>query len=152
MSTDVLRVVHDRRAGAGVVAARALAQGETVCDLGACTVMGEASVHTIDMGGGRHIDVPRVRYLNHSCAPNAYVDTRRTRLAALCAIGAGEELTLFYPATEWEMMGPFACLCGTDTCIGTVSGARHTPAEILRRHVLSDHIVALSGISGAMTG
>ena len=43
-------------------------------------------------------------------------------------IAAGEELTYFYPSTEWEMDRPFRCLCGAPDCVGVVSGAKAPPA------------------------
>jgi len=36
----------------------------------------------------------------------------------------GDELTFFYPSTEWDMAQPFDCLCGAPTCRGRISGAK----------------------------
>ena len=34
------------------------------------------------------------------------------RLTALRPISEGDELTFFYPSTEWAMAEPFECGCG----------------------------------------
>ena len=55
-------------------------------------------------------------------------------------IGTGEELTFFYPSTEWEMSSPFICLCGATNCIHVVAGARFLPLSTLENHFLNRHI------------
>lgn len=59
--------------------------------------------------------------MNHSCAPSAYLKlTPRLRPDewVLCAgsagIKAGDDITFFYPSTEWEMAQPFDCACGAE--------------------------------------
>nr|BBK08004.1 methyltransferase [Streptomyces sp. TP-A0584] len=140
MQHDTLAPVNDRPYGNGIVTTRDLAAGEVVADLGDCVAVDSPSIYTIEVGPGEHIDGDRVRHLNHSCDPNTYVDTVRLRVVALRPIAAGEELTFFYPSTEWEMVGPFACLCGSAACVGTVSGARDLPLEVLHRYDLNAHI------------
>lgn len=153
MHTQIFTVVQDRPYGAGVVALRPLAEGAVVADLTECVEVAEPTIHTIDVGGDRHIDGPQVRYLNHSCAPNTYVDTTRMEVRTLRPVHEGEELTFFYPSTEWEMVGPFTCLCGAPMCLGVVAGARSMPEDVLRRHVLNDHVRArLDGPAGMRGG
>ena len=38
----------------------------------------------------------------------------------------GDELTFFYPSTEWEMDRPFRCRCGAGEgkCLGWIDGAK----------------------------
>ena len=55
-------------------------------------------------------------------------------------IEKGEELSFFYPSTEWEMQAPFICLCGSANCIHVVAGARFLPLSILETQYLSKHI------------
>ena len=55
-------------------------------------------------------------------------------------IAVGEELTFFYPSTEWEMSSPFICLCGATNCIHVVAGARFLPLSTLEKHFLNRHI------------
>jgi len=37
----------------------------------------------------------------------------------------GDELSFYYPSTEWEMTQSFDCLCGTASCLGKISGAKY---------------------------
>jgi hypothetical protein len=41
------------------------------------------------------------------------------------------------------MAEPFACGCGSPSCIGFVSGARDLPDEVLARYELSPHVARL---------
>jgi hypothetical protein len=43
----------------------------------------------------------------------------------------GEELTFFYPSTEWDMDQGFSCFCGSKACLGYISGAKHMDAAQL---------------------
>ena len=87
-------------------------------------------------------------FLNHACTPVANVSIAippldASSLSSLpssaaemdddvdipCAVfsaafdlDAGTELTFDYNTTERSMSNPFSCLCGSPTCVGTVSG------------------------------
>ncbi|KAH8847666.1 hypothetical protein MCOR27_008322 [Pyricularia oryzae] len=90
-----------------------------------CTLAEEPTYATVQIGRDRHLNLNSdLLYINHSCDPSLIFDT--ANLAILVGpkgIRAGEELTFFYPSTEWRMAQPFACLCGAATCRGTISGA-----------------------------
>lgn len=58
--------------------------------------------------------------INHSCAPNVFFNTATMELECLKNVSRGEELTFFYPSTEWDMEAPFACLCGSSDCLKTI--------------------------------
>ncbi|KAK6699935.1 hypothetical protein SNK03_012673 [Fusarium graminearum] len=55
----------------------------------------------------------------------------------------GDELTFFYPSTEWHMAQPFDCLCGTGSCRGRISGARDMTQAQLDGMWLNGHIIQL---------
>ena len=59
---------------------------------------------------------------------------------ALRDIAAGEELTCFYPSTEWDMVRPFVCGCGAPQCVRFVAGARYLSADVLGRNFVNAHI------------
>lgn len=104
--------------------------------------------YTLEVGGGWHVepDAP-VRYLDHGCDPNVFVDTEARVCVALRGIEPGEALTIWYPATEWQMASPFACRCGAAGCLGRVSGAVDVPRAVLARHRLAPHVsAALDGM------
>lgn len=56
---------------------------------------------------------------------------------------AGDELTFFYPSSEWNMSQPFDCLCKQKECQGKISGAKDMSEEILSKYWLNQHIVEL---------
>lgn len=67
--------------------------------------------------------------LNHSCAPNAYVDWHGVFLRALREIRTDEELTCNYLTTDWELHEPFRCSCGAPNCYGEIRGFKHLSGE-----------------------
>ena len=96
---------------------------------------------TIQVGPSRHIEeLGVIAHLNHSCRPNVLVHIGRLECIALADVAPGEELTFFYPSTEWEMARPFACQCGAPECVGRVTGARSLPVEVLARYYINEHI------------
>lgn len=76
----------------------------------------------VELSAKRAIDFSNsadpMRYVNHSCRPNARLSIRQGRVEfyALRAIGAGEEITVDYGPTHHE--GRLACRCGAAGCIG----------------------------------
>jgi hypothetical protein len=68
------------------------------------------------------------------------LDTEHLQMVACRDIEKGEELSFFYPSTEWEMDAPFICLCGASSCIHVVAGARFLPLSTLEHHYLNRHI------------
>jgi hypothetical protein len=68
------------------------------------------------------------------------VDTAQLGCYAARDIAAGEELTYFYPSTEWDMAQPFVCLCGAPQCIRLVVGAKYLPLDVLSRYLINRHI------------
>jgi hypothetical protein len=55
----------------------------------------------------------------------------------------GDELTFFYPSTEWDMSQPFECLCEAKECRGKITGARDMDGGILAKYWLNKHIEEL---------
>lgn len=86
------------------------------------------------------LDPEWLQYINHSCEPNVVFDTTKKEVIAVRPIKTGEELTFFYPSTEWSMDQAFDCLCKSDNCLETIQGAAHLPLEILTNYQLSDYI------------
>lgn len=134
-----------------VEAAEALAAGETILTLTGRRVR-RPDLYSVQVGPRTHIAAPdgiswneRVaeygwRFLNHSCEPNAYL--RGVELVARSDIAEGAEVTFDYNTTEWDMSHPFACRCGTPSCVGTVRGYRWLDTEARSRlhPFLADHL------------
>jgi hypothetical protein len=79
---------------------------------------------------GRPIEpTGELKYLNHSCNPNAYFRDRW--LVASRDIYIGEEITIDYFATENMVSYPFICNCGAENCRDKKKMARTaTPLNI----------------------
>jgi hypothetical protein len=60
-------------------------------------------------------------------------------------LAAGDELTFFYPSTEWSASRPFTCLCGAGAgvCIGEHRGSQHLPRALLQRYFVNAHVLQL---------
>ena len=82
-------------------------------------------------------------YLNHSCDPNVVINTSDMNIIAVKDISPQEELTFFYPSTEWEMDQPFECWCGSSQCLKIVKGAKYLSQENRNQYFLNRHILSL---------
>jgi len=86
-------------------------------------------------------------YTNHSCRPNLIFDMQkwevRVNPALKAGLKAGDELTFFYPSTEWHMSQPFDCRCQEKQCLGRITGAKDMPNEVLSQYWLNPHIEEL---------
>jgi hypothetical protein len=131
--------------GLGVFAKRALAAQRVLSDMEFGPSRTQPWRHSIQIGVHKHAEpLPAyLRYLNHSCDPNLFVDVRAMQVITLRPIAHGDELTFFYPATEWRMQSPFTCECGSPRCCGEIRGAAELPAGVLQRYRLSTVIVEL---------
>jgi len=123
-------------------AAVSCAPGDVICAFGAATTQSYATYLTVQTGSDRHITLKPefLQYINHSCSPNAFFNTTSMELVCLQPIQPGDELTFFYPSTEWEMAQPFVCNCGTAACIQLINGASHLSVETLSKYKLTDFI------------
>lgn len=97
---------------------------------------------TVQLGEQRHIELAPafLECINHSCDPNVCFDTTLMQVIALKPIKKGEELTYFYPSTEWDMDQSFICNCNTTQCLGVIRGARYVQDELKPRYRFSEFI------------
>ena len=125
-----------------LVATCACKSDDVLCAFSARETFSEANRLTIQIGINRHITLrPEfLQYTNHSCAPNIFFDTTMMQVIALKAIKPGDELTFFYPSTEWDMAQPFACHCGESRCLRYINGAAYMAPDVLRQHRLTAFI------------
>ena len=65
------------------------------------------------------------------------------RVSAERDLKEGDELTFFYPSTEWHMAQPFECLCGNKECRGRITGAKDMDKEVLGEYWLNGHVEEL---------
>ena len=123
-----------------LVTKQAYNKGDVICDIPKEKVVNKPNRFTVQISRTEHTDVGKLAALNHSCDPNVILDTLNLKVVARRDIARGEELSFFYPSTEWEMDAPFICLCGSSNCIHVVAGARFLPLSVLETHYLNVHI------------
>ena len=105
-------------------------------------ILSSATYLTIQLEEKEHISLlpEYLRYTNHSCSPNIFFDTTSLEVICLRPVQPGEEMTFFYPSSEWDMAQPFDCCCGSSECLGTIQGARHLADDVLKKYRLTDFI------------
>ena len=127
--------------GARLITDEPFRKGDRICLITDYRVTDHPTYQTVQIGPGAHIEeLGILAYFNHSCQPNAIVDTTALAIYAARDIAPGEELTFFYPSTEWEMDRPFICLCGAPQCIRLVAGAKYLSIDTLSRYFINQHI------------
>jgi len=139
VSMDMLTIKTENKFRS-LITKQAYKKGEVICEIPTEKVLGKANRYTVQIARDKHTNVGKLAALNHSCDPNVILDTERLLVYACRDIEKGEELSFFYPATEWEMDAPFICLCGSSSCIHVVAGARFLPLSTLEHHFLNRHI------------
>ncbi|MBA2723587.1 MAG: SET domain-containing protein-lysine N-methyltransferase [Methylibium sp.] len=83
---------------------------------------GQARIMIVEVSQRRAVDASRsgdaLRFVNHSCAPNATLRIRqgRVEIYALRDIATGEELGVNYGESHHE--GRLRCRCGAPGCAG----------------------------------
>ncbi len=123
-------------------AAVAAVPGQVISKFAANRTQSYATYLTIQTGMNTHITLQPdfLQYTNHSCDPNVFFDTTAMEIIALKPIQPGDELTFFYPATEWEMSQPFVCNCKSSNCLQLINGAAHLDRSTLEKYRLTDFI------------
>ena len=123
-------------------ALRAYHPGELIAHFSAGTISAEPTYLTVQVGVDKHITLQPafLQYINHGCEPNVFFNTSTLELIALKEISAEEEMTFFYPSTEWKMTQPFKCYCGSTSCIGEIKGAAYLSAEQQEKYQLTEFI------------
>ena len=94
--------------------------------------------------------------MNHSCAPTVELEVYppdahgrypdgvagEVRVARDRDLQVGDEMTWFYPSTEWASPRPFQCRCGAEgrECIGFQRGSKYLSRERLDKHFVNKHV------------
>lgn len=132
-------IINDQK---GFFAQQAYQPGDIVTSFSAREIVTEPSYLTVQVGIGQHILLhpEHLQYINHSCDPNIFFDTHAMHIVALRPIAEGDEMTFFYPSTEWEMAQPFSCHCGSSRCLMQIQGAAYINEGILQQYQLTRFI------------
>jgi hypothetical protein len=119
-----------------------LEPGQVITNFRLKEVLTEPDYLTIQVGEDQHsmVDPLFLHFTNHSCNPNVVCDIQNLQFIAIKPIAKEEELTWFYPSTEWNMNQPFNCICQSGNCLGYIQGSAHLSTSILTQYQLSDFI------------
>jgi len=119
--------------------------GDIIIRFSAKEILTQPNYLSLQIDRDRHIvlEPDFLQFTNHSCEPNIYFDPKAMEIIALNPIQKQEELTFFYPSTEWIMNRGFACLCGSSQCLKKIQGAAQINPNILYKYRLSEHIKEL---------
>jgi hypothetical protein len=133
------KISNDQNA---LFATQSFQPGDMIADFSAGTIAAEPTYLTVQVGIGKHITLQPefLQYINHSCEPNVFFNTTTMQLVALKEIKAEEEMTFFYPSTEWQMTQSFNCYCGHAACIGDIRGAAFLSKEAQEKYRFTDFI------------
>ena len=117
--------------------------GETIAAFGARETLSSPTYLTVQVNDTQHIllDPLCIQYMNHSCSPNCFFNTTSMEVVALRAICVGEEMTFFYPATEWEMNQSFSCNCNSNNCLGEIRGGKYLTPQQADLYRLNEYII-----------
>lgn len=140
---ELAEVILNKQTGQhSLHAVRAFAAGELICPFSAGEVLDQPNYLTIQVGENVHITLQPafLQYTNHSCSPNAFFDTTRMEFIAIRPIEPSEEITFFYPSTEYDMAQPFVCFCGSRNCLRNIRGARYLTKEVQNKYRFTDFI------------
>ena len=116
--------------------------GDVIANFSAGEILNEPTYLTVQVDIDKHIMLQpeHLQYINHSCDPNVFFDTYTMQVVALRPIAQGDEMTFFYPSTEWDMAQPFTCYCGSKKCLGEIKGAAHINVNVLSKYKLTRFI------------
>ncbi|MCJ7432383.1 MAG: SET domain-containing protein-lysine N-methyltransferase [Anaerolineales bacterium] len=142
IATDSMNAlsIHTENKFRSLITKQAYSKGEVISSILSDNTVNKPTRFTVQISRDEHTHVGKLAALNHSCNPNVILDTENLQMVACRDIAKSEELSFFYPSTEWEMAAPFICLCGASNCIHVVAGARFLPLSTLEHHYLSRHI------------
>ncbi len=124
------------------IATRDIKKGEIVYTFGPKQVQNYPTYLTVQTGADRHIvlDPEFLAAINHGCNPNVWFNVDTYELVCVRDIRTGEQMTYFYPSTEWNMTQPFDCTCGSHNCHGYIQGAAHLDPEVMAQYDTSKFI------------
>jgi predicted GNAT family N-acyltransferase len=136
--------------GVQLLAAQPVRKGELLYDFSTAPIASDITYQTVALGDGQHVlDLPFLAKLSHSCDPSVIVDTSDKKCYAAKDLVEGDCLTFFYPSTEWKITQPFSCDCGSNLCLGIITGAESISRQQLDRHFINAPIKALKTLQTA---
>lgn len=128
MNSPTKIIVAATKNGRGLFARAAIAAGEVILEFEP-RFLPYPTHTTLRIDEFRHQEnhdpAAAENFINHSCAPNGYIDFVGLSFRALRDIRPGEELTYNYLTTDYDGEDVFACQCGSPDCFKHISGFKH---------------------------
>jgi hypothetical protein len=128
-----VRIEHDENGHRRLVTTESIASGDEILPLDG-VVRTSPTRYSIQVGPEEHLDgMGPVDATNHQCDPSAFIDfsdPRRIVLRALRSLSVGDEVSIHYCATEYDMSSPFDCHCGADACLGRIQGYLYVSDDV----------------------
>lgn len=123
-------------------------KGDVLSSFSAISRGPNATYLTVQLSENEHFSLrpEYLQYINHGCRPNTFFDVDVLNLVAVEDIRQGDELSFFYPSTEWKMVRPFDCFCKSEHCLGRIEGAFSLDPELLKSYRTSSFISAKAGL------
>ncbi len=141
MDNPKVKVRHTKKTGRGVFALRPIRKGEIIAifdgpiyDADHEPWTKEQLTYTIQFAKDKWRDSKGLaRYLNHSCDPNCGIKGL-SKVVAMRAIAAGDEVTWDYEMTEKSWWMKMKCRCGSPICRGTIGSYARMPRAIRKKY------------------
>lgn len=100
---------------------------------------------SVQVGRDAHVELNSdIVFFNHSCAPSLEFDMVEfeMRVVKERVLPEGDELSFFYPSTDWRMAQPFDCWCGAPNgmYLGRIERAERLDKAVLSRYWLNEHV------------
>lgn len=139
----IAKLIEDASGAKALISNQKFEMGQVIAPFFARATLPQPTYLTLQINDEEHILLgPEfLQYTNHSCEPNAFFDTTEMKLVALKEIKPNEELTFFYPSTEWKMDQAFECLCGSAHCLKLIQGAYKLTKEQQLSYKLNNFII-----------
>lgn len=141
--SEIVQVVH----GSGDFSSKLITlvdrePGERLCAIEGAVLVTQRAYTSVQVSEDCDMELKSILvYANHSCNPSVVFDTAKLEVrVGERAIKKGDDITFFYPSTEWDMTQPFHCNCGAERCLGRIHGARYMDEAVLQRYWLNPHI------------
>lgn len=128
------------------VSLKSFQPGEVFARITGATSTNQRTFATVQTGKATDIELNTdLVFCNHSCNPSVVFDMHRMEVRVVDdrPLLSGEDVTFFYPSTEWDMQQPFDCNCGATQCVGWIHGAKYLSDDVLARYWLNPHIEEL---------
>ncbi|KAI9802637.1 MAG: hypothetical protein M1825_002659 [Sarcosagium campestre] len=112
------------------------------------TPASKAAYSSVQISAEAHIELNSdLIYCNHSCDPSLIFDMEalEVRVVENKPLRVGDQLSFFYPSSEWDMAQPFDCVCNAPNglCKKHITGAKDMATKDLNGFWLNRHIIEL---------